>query len=141
MVRLLNKMDKTLLLLTLFMFIFGLFMIFDASSMRSFIDFGVSTKYFTKQLIILIGSFIVSIFILKKPTSKYKFYIYPIIGILIFVVFQYYKIHLTYFYICKIKFWFWYSLSPILFVFPERVKFYKHKIFRKILSFVTLLNN
>ena len=86
MVRLLNKMDKTLLLLTLFMFIFGLFMIFDASSMRSFIDFGVSTKYFTKQLIILIGSFIVSIFILKKPTSKYKFYIYPIIGILIFML-------------------------------------------------------
>ena len=86
MVRLLNKMDKTLLLLTLFMFIFGLFMIFDASSMRSFIDFGVSTKYFTKQLIILIGSFIASIFILKKTTSKYKFYIYPIIGILIFML-------------------------------------------------------
>ena len=86
MVRLLNKMDKTLLLLTLFMFIFGLFMIFDASSMRSFIDFGVSTKYFTKQLIILIGSFIASIFILKKSTSKYKFYIYPIIGILIFML-------------------------------------------------------
>lgn len=83
MIRLFNKMDKTLLFLTLFMFIFGLFMIFDASSMRSFIDYGVNTKYFTKQLVILIISFFASIYIILKPTSKYKFIIYPaIIGII-----------------------------------------------------------
>lgn len=84
MVRLLNKMDKTLLVLTLFMFIFGLFMIFDASSMRSFIDFGVNTKYFTKQLIILILCLIMSIIIYKIPIRKYKTIIYPIVGIILF---------------------------------------------------------
>ena len=66
MVRLLNKMDKMLLALTLIMFLFGLFMILDASSMKSFIVYGVSTKYFTKQLFILILSFITSLFIIKK---------------------------------------------------------------------------
>ena len=54
MVRIFNKMDKTLLLLSIFMFVFGLFMIFDASSMRSFLEYGTNTKYFFKQLIILI---------------------------------------------------------------------------------------
>ena len=83
MIRLLNKMDKPLLILTFFMFIFGLFMIFDASSMRSFIDYGVNTKYFTKQLIILLASFVAFIYILTKPTNRYKFAIYPFVGIIV----------------------------------------------------------
>ena len=44
MTRLINKMDKVLLMLTFLMFIFGLFMILDASSMKSFLYFGVNTK-------------------------------------------------------------------------------------------------
>ena len=72
MTRVLNKMDKVLLILTVIMFIFGLFMILDASSMKSFIEDGTNTKYFMKQLIIIIISFIISIFIIMTPTKKYK---------------------------------------------------------------------
>lgn len=84
MSRLFNKMDKVLLILSLIMFIFGLFMILDASSMKSFLEYGTNTKYFTKQLIILIVSLVASIFVLTVPTKKYKRVIVPIvIGILI----------------------------------------------------------
>lgn len=72
MTRLLNKMDKVLLLLTIIMFVFGLFMIFDASSMKSFLEYGTNTKYFSKQLMILIVSLFVSIFIMTVPTKRYK---------------------------------------------------------------------
>ena len=86
MVRIFNKMDKTLLLLSIFMFVFGLFMIFDASSMRSFLEYGTNTKYFFKQLIILIASAIMSIIIMKIPLKKYSKLIYIISFILIFMM-------------------------------------------------------
>ena len=86
MVRIFNKMDKTLLLLSIFLFVFGLFMIFDASSMRSFLEYGTNTKYFFKQLIILITSAIMSIIIMKIPLKKYSKLIYIISFILIFMM-------------------------------------------------------
>ena len=46
MIRTFNKMDKTLLFLSIVMFVFGLFMILDASSMKSFLVYGENTKYF-----------------------------------------------------------------------------------------------
>ena len=78
MSRLFNKMDKLLLVVTIIMFIFGLFMILDASSMRSFIDYGTNNRFFYKQLVILIISFFVSIFAIFFPTKKYKKWIIPI---------------------------------------------------------------
>lgn len=86
MVRIFNKMDKTLLLLSIFMFIFGLFMIFDASSMRSFLEYGTNTKYFFKQLIILIASAIMSIMIMKIPLKRYNKLIHIISFVLIFMM-------------------------------------------------------
>ncbi len=86
MIRTLNKMDKTLLLLTIFMFIFGLFMILDASSMKSFLEYGENTKYFIKQLIVLIGSSIISLIIFKIPIKRYNKLIYIICGIIIFML-------------------------------------------------------
>ena len=84
MSKIFNKMDKLLLMLTIIMFVFGLFMILDASSMKSFLEYGTNTKYFYKQLIILIGSIFASIFVLLVPTKKYKKVIVPIsIGIMI----------------------------------------------------------
>ena len=77
MSRLFNKMDKILLVLTIIMFVFGLFMILDASSMRSYIDYGTNNKFFFKQLIILIISFFASIFTIFFSTKKYKKYIIP----------------------------------------------------------------
>lgn len=86
MVRIFNKMDKTLLLLTIFMFLFGLFMIFDASSMRSFLEYGINTKYFTKQIIILIVSSICAIFIMSVPIKRYNKLIYIISIAIIFML-------------------------------------------------------
>lgn len=86
MVRIFNKMDKTLLLLSIFMFVFGLFMIFDASSMRSFLEYGTNTKYFFKQLIILIASAIMSIMIMKIPLKRYNKLIHIISFVLIFMM-------------------------------------------------------
>ncbi len=77
MTRLLNKLDKVLLLFSFIMFVFGLFMIFDASSMKSYLLTGSNTTYFYKQLIILVISLIATIIIIQIPTSRYKRYILP----------------------------------------------------------------
>ena len=77
MSRLFNKMDKVLLIITIIMFVFGLFMILDASSMKSFMEYGTNNKYFFKQLIILIVSFFASISTIFFPTKKYKKFIIP----------------------------------------------------------------
>ena len=91
MSRLFNKMDKILLIASIIMFVFGLFMILDASSMRSFIDYGTNNKYFFKQLIILIVSLFASIFVLFVPTKKYKKLVIPIyifvVALLIYLCF------------------------------------------------------
>lgn len=79
-------MDKTLLFLTIIMFVFGLFMILDASSMKSFLVYGENTKYFFKQLIVLIGSMIISLIILRIPLKRYSKLIYLICGIIIFML-------------------------------------------------------
>ena len=86
MIRMLNKMDKLLLVLTIFMFLFGLFMIFDASSMRSFLAYGVNTKYFTKQLLILVGSLFIALFVMKIPLKRYNSLIYIISFGIIFML-------------------------------------------------------
>ena len=78
MSRLFNKMDKILLALSIIMFVFGLFMILDASSMRSFIDYGTNNRFFFKQLVILIISLFASVFTIFFSTKKYKKYVIPI---------------------------------------------------------------
>ena len=72
MIRAFNKMDKPLLILSIFMFIFGLFMILDASSMKSFLNTGENTKYFFRQLIFLVSALVMAIIIIRKPLKKYN---------------------------------------------------------------------
>ncbi|MBO6145381.1 MAG: FtsW/RodA/SpoVE family cell cycle protein [Bacilli bacterium] len=86
MIRIFNKMDKSLLLLTIVMFVFGLFMILDASSMKSFLVYGENTKYFSKQLITLVGALIVSIFVFCTPLKRYRRLIYLACAALIFML-------------------------------------------------------
>ena len=86
MARLLNKMDKVLLFFTIIMFVFGLLMVYDASSTKSFMEYGVNTKYFSKQLIILIASLFISIFIMIVPTKRYKKVIIPISVVIIVIM-------------------------------------------------------
>ena len=64
MIRALNKMDKPLLILSIVMFMFGLFMILDASSMKSFLNTGENTNYFFRQLAFLVLASIFSIIII-----------------------------------------------------------------------------
>ena len=88
MSRIFNKMDKILLFTTLFMFLFGLFMILDASSMKAFIETGNNNYFFNKQLIILIISVVISTFIFIIPTKRYKRYILPVcIGIVVLLIY------------------------------------------------------
>ena len=91
MSRLFNKMDKLLLIVTIIMFVFGLFMILDASSMRSFIDEGNNNKYFFRQLVILIFSLFASVATIFISTKKYKKWIIPVyvinVALLIYLCF------------------------------------------------------
>ena len=87
MLRTFNKMDKIILFLSIFMFAFGLFMILDASSMKSFLVYGENTKYFVKQLIVLIVGIVISLIVIKTPLKRYKKIIYLIsIGIIIMLI-------------------------------------------------------
>ena len=87
MIRTLNKMDKPLLILSIVMFIFGLFMILDASSMKSFLNTGENTKYFFRQLSFLILAAIFSITIIRLPLKRYNRLIYTISFALICMLF------------------------------------------------------
>ena len=69
-----NDMDKPLLYITLTLFIFGLFNIVTASSSEAVIRYEKSLfYYFFRQLAMILGGFIASIFIIKKDTRKYGF--------------------------------------------------------------------
>ena len=94
MIRTLNKMDKPLLILSIVMFIFGLFMILDASSMKSFLNTGENTKYFFRQLSFLILAAIFSITIIRLPLKRYNRLIYTISFALICML-LYMRIYIT----------------------------------------------
>lgn len=75
MKKMFNKLDKKLLLLMLIFTIFGLVMVFSASSISAVLYNKVEETYFFKrQAFIAIGMWFIGIFfILRIPTSKYKF--------------------------------------------------------------------
>ena len=88
MKKLLAKMDKPLLLLTIIMFLFGLLMIFSASSIKAAV-YGNPYSIFFKHSITLVICFIVSAVVIFTPTTAYKkmapLFLYVVIGALIFV--------------------------------------------------------
>ncbi len=73
--KILKKMDKPLFFVTLILCIIGLVMVFSASSISAVLQYKVSTyHFFKKQLIAMVGGFIVGIFfLLRFPISKYKY--------------------------------------------------------------------
>lgn len=75
MKKLYNKLDKKFLLIVLIFTIFGLVMVFSASSISAVLYNKVEETYFFKrQAFIAIGMWFIGIFfILRIPTSKYKF--------------------------------------------------------------------
>lgn len=86
MKNLISKMDKPLLILTILYSILGLVMILSASSVSAVLRYHVSSSYFfIRQFIFIIVSFMIGFgFVLKFPTSKYK-YVTPllVIGIMV----------------------------------------------------------
>lgn len=88
MKKLITKMDKKLLVISIIMALFGLLMIFSASSAKAAI-YGNPYSIFIKHTIILVICLIVSIIIITIPITAYKRFInlalYGIIIALIFV--------------------------------------------------------
>ncbi len=69
----LKNVDKILFLLMILFTIFGLIMIFSASSITAVLYNGLSERYyFKKHLYIIIATWIFGFFILTIPTSRYK---------------------------------------------------------------------
>ncbi len=88
MKNILKKMDIWLLFFTFLFSLFGLIMIFSASSVSAVLRYNYSTNYyFFRQLIFLFVSFIIGFcFVLKFPTKKYKYFIKLIITIIIMML-------------------------------------------------------
>ena len=86
-----RKLDKLLLFTTLFMFIFGLLMIFSASYVKAINDLDNAYYYLIRQGVILIICFIAFLIIVKIPLKFYKKYykliIIGSIGLLAYVTF------------------------------------------------------
>ena len=79
MKKILSKMDKPLLFLTIIYSVLGLIMILSASSVSAVLRYNVTTYYFfIRQLIFVLVSFAMGIFIINFPTVKYK-YLTPIL--------------------------------------------------------------
>ena len=68
-----SKMDRSLFIVTILFFLFGLLNIVTASSREAVVRYEVSTyHYFFKQLEMLIGGLIISYIILNMRTKAYK---------------------------------------------------------------------
>ena len=68
-----SRIDKPLFITFLSMLLLGLVMIYSSSSISSVLRYNKpSYFFFEKQLIFVIGAFIVGYFIMKTPTKFYK---------------------------------------------------------------------
>ena len=89
MKKMLSRCDKPLLLMMFMFSIFGLIMIFSASSVSTVLRYHVSPyHFFIRQAIFLIISFIAGFFvILNVPTKKYKYFSHIlVIGIIVALI-------------------------------------------------------
>ena len=77
-----KDMDKVLLVCSIILFVFGLLNIVTASSQVAVLKYNMSLyNYFFKQLGILIGGTLVSLYIITKPTRNYR-----LLGLILFVL-------------------------------------------------------
>ena len=84
MKKIISKLDKPLLIVTIIFFIFGLIMILSASSMESYMRYNYSPyHYFFRQFIFLGVGLIVFLFMIIFPTKNYKKLDKVLLGIII----------------------------------------------------------
>lgn len=80
-----SRIDKPLFIVFFIMLLLGLVMIYSSSSISSVLRYDKPSYYFfEKQLVFIIGAFIVGYFIMKTPTKFYKGIAY--LGLVIFSV-------------------------------------------------------
>ena len=72
MIKVLRKIDKPLFFVTIFMFLFGLIMIFSASYVKAITMLDNAYYYLIRQAIILFICLFVFLFVVNIPTQKYK---------------------------------------------------------------------
>ena len=84
MKKIISKLDKSLLIVTIIFFIFGLIMILSASSMESYMRYNYSPyHYFIRQFIFLGVGLIAFLFMIIFPTKNYKKLDKVLLGIII----------------------------------------------------------
>jgi len=87
MKNILKNLNYPLLLLMIIYSIFGLIMIFSASSIAAVLRYDVPTNYFfIRQLIFLIFGYIVGIAVLFFPTSSYRYFSKIAMWVMIFLL-------------------------------------------------------
>lgn len=75
MKKILKHLDKTLLIISVLLFIMGLIMVFSASNVTAYMSHAVSPyNYFFKQLVFLLGGFFVAIIMICIPLKVYDKY-------------------------------------------------------------------
>ena len=80
-----NRIDKPLFIIFMILILLGLVMIYSSSSISSVLRYNKpSYFFFEKQLIFIIGAFIVGYFIMKTPTKFYKGIAY--LGLVVFSI-------------------------------------------------------
>ena len=90
MKRVLNKVDKPLLILTIICLVFGLMMVGSVSSLKAYMSMGDSYYYFKRQLLFIIVGLVAFFIVVKTPIKRYKSIIYVVvlgvIGALVYVL-------------------------------------------------------
>lgn len=88
--RVMNKIDKPLLVVTIISLILGVLMVGSASSLKSYMKFGESYYYLKRQIIFVIIGLIVGFVIIKTPSKRYKglikIAVLVVIGALLYVL-------------------------------------------------------
>lgn len=93
----LRKADKLLLFIIIVYSVFGLIMIFSASSASTILRYNYSSSYFfVHQLVVLVLGFIAGFLIMLIPTRKYKLLSYVgVVAIIVALVYVFLKGHIA----------------------------------------------
>ena len=90
--KIINKMDRPLLVLTVICLIFGVMMVGSASSLKAYMSKLDSFYYFKRQLLFIFIGLFATFIILKTPIKKWRGLIYfaviGVLGALVYVLFS-----------------------------------------------------
>ncbi len=88
--KVINKIDKPLLILTIISLIFGVMMVGSASSLKAYMTFSDNYYYFKRQLLFIAIGLVATFVLLKTPLKRWKSLIYlaviAVLGTLIYVL-------------------------------------------------------